>query len=69
MPYLVLTLEEMQAKGGFDRPQTETLTTALNSMESDGYALVAIEPAVEGGVGSSYVFHRGDADGSAASSG
>jgi hypothetical protein len=58
VPYLVLTLEEMQAKGGFDRPATEMLTVALNSMEEGGYALVAVEPAGPDTAGSTYVFHR-----------
>lgn len=64
MPYLVLNDDEMSVKGApiEDRPHADVLSDALNSMETDGYALVAIQPAGEPHGGTCYVFHRGDPD-------
>jgi hypothetical protein len=63
MPYLVLTTEEMTAKAAATQDQShlDMLGAALDSMESGGYALVAIEPAGDEGGGPAYVFHRPDA--------
>jgi hypothetical protein len=60
MPYLVLHDEEMNAKTGEgrDRSRSDMLVGALDAMEHDGYALVAIVPANDGEGGASYVFHR-----------
>jgi hypothetical protein len=62
MPYLVLNDEEIHVKAGIDRdvPHSELLSDAFNSMEADGYLLVAIVPAGGDHGGAEYVFHRGE---------